>query len=86
MAKQVCKGHFQKQEFQKKKEKGQKQMFRKRKTSPRKDKKKKIIFKSPYGQKLYESLNEIFKGKSFRKKWEAQQKIDQYKKEFIDKI
>ena len=46
-------------------------MFRKRKTSPRKDKKKKIIFKSPYGQKLYESLNEIFKGKSFRKKWEA---------------
>jgi len=56
------------------------------KSTDPKEGKKKIFVKTPYGRKLYESLNDIFKGKSFRKKWEAQQKIDQYKKEFIDKI
>jgi len=39
-----------------------------------------------FGFALYNDLDEILSSKSHKKKFEAQKKIDQYKKYFIDKI
>jgi hypothetical protein len=58
--------------------------------SPRRKKKYKSFLKqiqeNKFGVQLYSDLDEILGGKSHKKKFEAQKKIDKYKKVFIDKI